>query len=388
MVAARERAEAAKAEEAKAKSEAADRLAKAHERAKETATGEDDKMNASSNKSDWEKFGRQLKRYGTKSVYLSKELKRAQGKGDMFKLWMTKGEKDVAKLAQVLVQRSQEDRNTAKKGLTQMKEKQIKEMYTGEKATRVMNQAKAAGLCCPDSYFPDDRSEDWYWVKVAGQITSEQIASESTTLQCSRTVDADEVEEMVEDGGLLSMNVFAESSGGDVLQHIDNSTPSVIAAVGGDAPQPEKTPEEKAAEREAAKKRKEEEQASMTKAQQAKQLLEKIMKESNEARKYSIALAHFEFSAGLTAQMASHSARLDVFYEELQLLTLDEAATDAKYLAVFGRIAGAMEWYKVRQPVAEAMYKRINGNKKGEKGKGDQAKSKKGKTVKAPKTGK
>ncbi|CAE7894093.1 unnamed protein product, partial [Symbiodinium necroappetens] len=99
--------------------------------------------------------------------------------------------------------------------------------------------------------------------------------------------------------------------------------------------------------------------------------MEEILKEAGDARKFSISLAHLEYSDDLVTQMKKHSVKLETIYAKLQDLRKRGVKNNASYEKFYGIYEAMSQWYK-RTVAAKALQsglkkKKSKKNKKGEK---------------------
>ena len=78
--------------------------------------------------------------------------------------------------------------------------------------------------------------------------------------------------------------------------------------------------------------------------------MDEILKEASDARKFSISLAHLDYSDDLVAQMKKHSVKLETIYAKLQDLKKRGVKNNASY-EKFYSFESMNQWYKK----AEAM---------------------------------
>ena len=82
--------------------------------------------------------------------------------------------------------------------------------------------------------------------------------------------------------------------------------------------------------------------------------MEDILKESGEARKYSISLNGQELAHELVAQMSSHSTYMHKVYVLLQKLVGQKISTMAVYKPIFDKVEEKQTWYKLRKAVLQS----------------------------------
>ena len=79
--------------------------------------------------------------------------------------------------------------------------------------------------------------------------------------------------------------------------------------------------------------------------------MDEILKEASDARKFSISLAHLDYSDDLVTQMKKHSVKLETIYAKLQDLKKRGVKNNASYEKFYSIFESMNQWYKK----AEAM---------------------------------
>lgn len=108
--------------------------------------------NSTTHKLEWDRFARQCANKSVFPISLAGAYKRS--KTDLFGAWLDAGMNWDQ--TQVLVQRRQDSKNLARRQMTGVQAKTLKEKLGEEKANRVINLRKDQGLYYPDDDFPDD----------------------------------------------------------------------------------------------------------------------------------------------------------------------------------------------------------------------------------------
>ena len=108
--------------------------------------------NSTTHKKEWDRFARQCANKSVFPVTLAGAYKRS--KTDLFAAWLDAGmswEK-----TEVLIQRRQDSKNLARRQMTGIQAKTLKEKLGEEKANRIITLRKDQGLYYQDDDFPDD----------------------------------------------------------------------------------------------------------------------------------------------------------------------------------------------------------------------------------------
>lgn len=105
-------------------------------------------------KNEWDAFVRQLKTGAQIPAGVSEYAVSAAGRKDLFNMWLDANQD--WKACQLLLERKQEQVNTASRGWEAKQGKTLKEMYSKEKYESLVASRKQAGLWYEDEDFPGD----------------------------------------------------------------------------------------------------------------------------------------------------------------------------------------------------------------------------------------
>ena len=108
--------------------------------------------NSTTHKKEWDRFARQCANKSVFPVTLAGAYKRP--KTDLFAAWLDSGMS--WERTEVLIQRRQDSKNLARRQMTGIQAKTLKEKLGEEKANRIITLRKDQGLYYQDDDFPDD----------------------------------------------------------------------------------------------------------------------------------------------------------------------------------------------------------------------------------------
>ena len=79
-----------------------------------------------------------------------------------------------------------------------------------------------------------------------------------------------------------------------------------------------------------------------------------VLKESSEARKYSISLQHLEYGGDLVERLRTHSTKLEKIYGRLQDLQKRRVEEPDRYLKFYNIVDDMHKWYETAEdPVSD-----------------------------------
>lgn len=79
--------------------------------------------------------------------------------------------------------------------------------------------------------------------------------------------------------------------------------------------------------------------------------MDEMLKEASEARKFSISLAHLEYSDDLVSQMKKHSVKLETIYAKVQDLKKRGVKNNARFEKFYAIYDSMSQWYKKAEAI-------------------------------------
>ncbi|CAK9062466.1 30S ribosomal protein S6, partial [Durusdinium trenchii] len=145
------------------------------------------KRNSKTNKTEWDKFDRQIKSpQGGFPASLRPMLKGSK-KTDLFNLWLDHGgEWDSVACA---VERAQETVNLSRKEWVAIQAKTLKERLPEARFTELIRKRMEAGLFYKDDDFPEDELENWIYMPSGRMLRRDDKTSETLKATASRNLD-------------------------------------------------------------------------------------------------------------------------------------------------------------------------------------------------------
>jgi hypothetical protein len=258
--------------------------------------------------------------------------------------------------------------------LAQVKKRDLDSIFPADKAQKLFDMRKNGNLVTMDSDFPDDEDEAWVWVRQGDQYQKTDGVEESLKASNERELNQDETQDLLGEGGILQAGGMAglQSGGAETQKAFDiMMATSVNSELGKASAERKKHLNNTVTEQ----------KPPDTPLQKAINYQGNILRESNEARNFTMRLKGTQCSAELLSYMEKHTTFLDKSFAVLQKFCGNGVNSEAVYAPLYTKIEERRQGYALRRAAAKGLESALKRQQGGSSDSGQNKRKKKTEVV-------